>query len=129
MSNLPSMTQEERLQSLERARARSAAMHADKTLKREWDDDEYWQELAQQRGVTLPAKHLPPERHLVRRYLRKIGVKEGEFKMWGAYPSIEAFAEFNPTTPLRALVGFVLEYAIERDDGRAALKSSLRRAA
>ena len=123
---LPDLTPEQRAAALAAATAtRQASRAAAGDLKQDWMDAEAWADMARDKGIRLPAKDLRPDPHLMRRYMRKLDMKEREFMEWGGYAKLDDFARLNPRTPLWALIGFLLEYVLERDANRAALKARL----
>ena len=120
------MTPEQMAENRALAQAANAARRASAgDLKQDWMDAEAWADMARDKGIRLPAKDLRPDPHLMRRYMRKLDMKEREFMEWGGYAKLDDFARLNPRTPLWALIGFLLEYVLERDANRAALKARL----
>lgn len=81
-------------------------------------DEQYWLELFKQYRIPKPAYYLPPTKKLMRKYLRKVHVTEKEYKMITAFDDLDEFAKLNPTWPLWAWLGTVLEYVEERDQLR-----------
>lgn len=91
-------------------------------LKRDFLDDPLWVDLARSRGERLPNWTYPPEPKLMRRWLRKLKISEREYLTIMGFDRLEQFYESNPTWPVRAWCGLLLEFAEERDNARNRLR-------
>jgi len=91
-------------------------------LKRDFLDDGYWQELAKDWKVRLPTWTLPPEPRTMRRWLRRLRVREREYLDACGFDKLDEFIEKNPEWPLRAWVGVLLEYVQDRELARETLR-------
>lgn len=103
--------------------AKQAKIEAGKAqFKIDFSDSVVWDDLAKEYGVRLPAWWQSPEVRLMRRYLRRIGIKEREYCLaCGEGYKLEQFATNNPTFPLRAFVGNLLEYHDEINNAKSVL--------
>ena len=123
---LPTMTDDDRARYLAMTHEKTKALIANlPNMKTDWLDDETWQDMARDRGLKLPAMYLLPTPTAIRRWLRRLGMTNAEFREWGGYATLEDFARLNPRWPLRALVGILLEYVTERDYARDLLRGKL----
>lgn len=118
------LSQDARARGLALASAKRQAL-AELPLKTDWLDSDLWNEIAAERGLKLPIWQYPPTNQNITRWLRKLDIRRSEFLQWGGYAELSDFARLNPTWPLRALVGVLLEYASERDAARGALRAKL----
>ena len=99
-----SLTPEARAKALE---ARKAAV-ANSPYRREWLDSGLWDSLAQKRGIRLPQWHRAPTPRMLKKWHESL--ENEPFKeVYGCSPS--RLIELNPTTPLRAFIGQMLERA------------------
>ena len=124
MHNLPTPTPE-MIAAAHAARQAKMEAAAALPLKRDFLDDTTWQQLAKDLGVRLPNWIYPPEPRTMRRYLRKLRIRERDYLEMLGLERLEQFAEKNPTWPLRAWVGTLLEYADEIACARNALANKL----
>jgi hypothetical protein len=93
-----------------RARATEARRTAIKVgaakFRRDWVDSGKWDELAKNRGITLPRWYTAPTARALKRWHRRLD--NGPFEaVYGCKPS--RLMELNPTMPLRAFIGLMLE--------------------
>lgn len=93
----------------------------DLNLRKNFEDNEYWKELARLKGIRLPNWMYPPTPKSIRRYLRRLDISISEYKDVMGFKSLNDFRDRNPDWPLRALVGVLLEYQFERDQARLTL--------
>lgn len=97
------------------AEARRAAIEAGAHYKRDWIDAPVWEELAKARGIRLPQWHTAPTPRALKTWCRSLGNLDFE-GIFGCSPS--RAIELNPRAPLRAVVGWLLEVAAEKAEGR-----------
>lgn len=113
---IASMTQEQRVEVLEKARiaraektaAWKAAAHL---LKSEFSDSAYWHKLASRFKVRMPGAHVPgSEFKAIRKAARKLGIEPAQIRdaFGGDVKHIHAM---NPTWPAFAVIGLLLEMA------------------
>ena len=89
------------------AEARRAAIQAGASrYRRDWLDSGKWDELAKSRGITLPRWYTAPTPRALKRWHRRLDNEPFE-AVYGCTPS--RLIELNPTMPLRAFVGQMLE--------------------
>ena len=94
----------------EKARvARMARAQASAGLRRDFLDANEWDRLAKAAGVRLPMWAAPATRGSMARWLQKLGVSSDFYCRWSGYARLEQWTEANPTWPLRAFVGLLLE--------------------
>ena len=99
-------------ESMAKARAASAAAKAARkvsTLRKDFLDAPHWDDLARIYGVRLPPWGMPITVSAMRRWLRKVGLTSEWYREWSGEPKMDAFANRNPTWPLRAWAGLMLE--------------------
>ena len=111
-------TPEQTKEALEKAKLKREAGIA--LYRNDFADDEYWMQLAKQYKLLLPKWFVAPEVAKMRSWLRKVGIKERDYREacsegW----VLEDFALLNPNWPLRAFVGILLEYRHELDNAKA----------
>jgi hypothetical protein len=70
----------------------------------------YWEELAWQRGVTMPQWHLPPTQGRMVAWLGKLGIDREQYLAWSGEKTLREFALRNPDWGLRPWVGLLLEH-------------------
>ncbi len=85
------------------------------------DDERNWQELATRAGVALPPYGIPCTTGRMEKFLRKIGLPVREYleEISGYYTPtskrrLSDWPDHNPTWPLKAWVGVILEYLERR---------------
>ena len=82
-----------------------------KNFRKDFDDSESWDDLAKQYNIRLPAWWVAPEPLLMKRYLKKLKISQKQYcEACGDGWTLDDFAKLNPTFPLRAFVGNLLEY-------------------
>ena len=99
---------EAELQAAQKARAekRQALKAQTKDYKKDWLDENWWLDLANSKGIRLPAMYLPATPSSLRKWARKLG-KTPFSEHYGCSPA--GLISKNPKTPLRAFVGQMLE--------------------
>jgi hypothetical protein len=85
--------------------ARKAAV-ANCKFRRDWADSSSWDSLAQKHGIRLPQWHRPPTANALQKWHRMLD-KEPFEDVYGCRPS--RLIQLNPTMPLRAFIGQMLE--------------------
>lgn len=92
----------------DKAQAARAAKIAEGKAKyrTNWADSENWDRLARERGIRLPAWWIAPKPRALKTWHRKL-VKAPFSEVWGCSPT--RLIQLNPTMPLRAFVGQMLE--------------------
>ncbi|MGH8756295.1 MAG: hypothetical protein ACREU0_10860 [Burkholderiales bacterium] len=100
---------------------KQAAMALD--LRNDFEDDEAWVQLAEDYGHRLPNWTYPPEPKTMRRWMRRLKVKEREYLGACEFVELGDFQRLNPRWPLRAWVGLLLEYVDERDEAKDKLST------
>ena len=78
-------------------------------LRNDFLDADHWAELAKALGLRLPLWRQPPTRGQMSKWLRKLGVSLTQYQEWSGDQTLEEFAKRNPSWPLRAWVGMLLE--------------------
>lgn len=114
MSNLPTMTLEERVASLEKARAARAVHSAERrasTLRMDFADQQHWSDLARELKLRLPPWGIPCTVSRMRTFLHKCNLSQLAYERY--YDKLSSFAKNNPDWPLRAWAGLVLEMITE----------------
>lgn len=92
-------------------------------LKRDFLDDKTWAELAKRLYVRLPTYGTLATDEKIRKWLRKFRVPEKDYLAATGYKEIADFRKYNPTWPLRAFVGMLIEFVIERDEAKGVLRA------
>ena len=93
-------------------------------LKTDFYDSEHWLELADKHlaSYTLPAWNQPCSTEEMKRWLNRLDMTEKDYKKL-TNTTLDEFRMLNPTWPLRAFVGLILEHYDEqhgqagKDDG------------
>lgn len=123
---ITTLTQEERAAAREKARENCRARRAEwranaDNLKTDFSDKGYWHRAARHYGVTMPGHHVPgtyiPP---IRRAMKKMGLlKPGDRFVVAFRETIDedyqTFIANNPDWPAFAIIGLLLECALERD--------------
>lgn len=79
---------------------------ANNPYRKDWPEAEYWALLASERGIRLPQWHIAPTPRLLKRWHERL--EKTPFRdVYGCSPS--RLIELNPTQPLRAFIGQMLE--------------------
>lgn len=99
---------EQRAQSLAK---RKALVAAGAHYKRDWLDALFWDTEAKKRGIRLPAWWVAPTPTSVRWWFKKLRQDEEFEHVYGDRMTASKLIELNPTMPLRAFVGQMLEEA------------------
>lgn len=82
----------------------------------DFSDNAYWQELAKDKNVVLPAWHVEPTPEKMRRWVRRLGLNISDYaKSCGENWTYSDYAKLNPDWSLRPFVGILLEYKLELD--------------
>lgn len=92
-------------------------------LRRSFEDEKYWSELARKWFIRLPAWDIEVTPDKMRRWLRKFRVTEQAYLEITGYLAIEDFQRLNSDWPLRAWLGLLLEYVTEREEGKKILRA------
>lgn len=98
-----------RAKAMEARRAAHAQRQAS-SLRRDFADATIWEQLAHARRVRLPAWGSAPTRASMLRWLHRLGISLSDYRAWVGFKEIEAWPRANPTWPLRAWVGLLLEW-------------------
>ena len=91
--------------------------------REDFTDAEFWGDLAKKLYVHLPIWSIEVTTEKMKKWLRKFRVKEKEYLEATGYDTLEDFQRLNPTWPLRAWVGLLLEYVVERDEAKGVLRA------
>lgn len=78
-------------------------------LKQDWLDRALWGRLYREAGVRQPPHRLPCTPRLMRRYLKRVAVSVEQYREITGFSTLKAFQEANPSVPLWAFIGMVLE--------------------
>jgi hypothetical protein len=87
---------------------------ARQNLKLDFPDIAAWRELAAARGLNLPAWYVTSTGSRLQKYADRIGLSIRDVTDATGCRSFAALARLNPTWPLFAVVGLLLEMAAER---------------
>jgi len=90
--------------------ARKSAIAAGAHYRRDWLDAEVWVKLASERGIALPQWHEAPTPGKLKFWLQTLAGKPFRVVYGERITPAELIAR-NPTMPLRAFVGQLLEMA------------------
>ena len=97
------------------AAAREAAQqYARENLRLNFDDAPHWRALAAAAGVRLPAWYVRSTGGGVRKFCIRLGLDLAAIEDATGCRSYSELAGMNPTWPLFAVVGLLLELAAER---------------
>lgn len=79
--------------------------------KSDFSDAEYWDELASKHlaQYDLPAWDVEATHEALAVWIGRMGLTNTEFLKMGNYVELREAVTFNPTWPLRALIGLALE--------------------
>ena len=116
--NLPILTPEQRIESIEKARLAREQKKLDcANVRTEYADMPYWRELASKYGVRLPVSHFPAtEVKYVKRASKKLGVDLNNYVESTGCKSLKEYAEINENWSAGAMVGLFLEYVDELNE-------------
>lgn len=79
------------------------------TLRAEFFDDAEWLRLCDRTRYILPDWSVSPTRENIRLWLNRLDIREVDYRE-AMQTSVADMIELNPTWPLRAFVGLLLEY-------------------
>ena len=79
-------------------------------LRTDFLDASSWVHLASVQGVRLPRWSTVCTPGSMEKWLRKVKVSRAEYLAWSGETSLKDFARANPSWPLRAWVGVLLEW-------------------
>ena len=106
---LKTMTPEQRLE-LARIRAAQRADWANVDLKQDWADKDFMLQCARQAGIkVLPPRAEPATDKRLRRFARKMGIKQADLQALIGFSTLAEFIESNPHHPLWALICHLAE--------------------
>lgn len=95
--------------------ARQAAQElARKTLRLDFADAPHWRALAAAAGIRLPAWYVRTTAGGIRRFCARLGLDLAAIEDATGCGSYRELASMNPTWPLFAVVGLLLEHHVER---------------
>lgn len=109
---MPQATPEQRAAGLAKAaenRLRRKAEREAAPLRTVFVDSPRWDELAAATGDRLAPWGEPPTPEIIKKYLRRYNVSSSEYKDWFGEGDLGSFQRLNPTWPMRALCGLILE--------------------
>ncbi len=92
-------------------------------LRKDFVDDSTWTELAKRFYYRLPIWKTEVSETAMKKWLRRFRVTEKEYLASTGYKKLSDFQKLNPSWPLRAWVGLLLEYVAERDDAKGILRA------
>ena len=78
-------------------------------LKQKWLDSPMWDRLYEATGLRKPAYWMPCTRKYMDRYLDRAGISHAQYRKITKFKTYEKYAEKNPTVPLWAFIGMMLE--------------------
>ncbi|MGR3887466.1 hypothetical protein [Pseudomonas sp. 1152_12] len=99
------------------ATRQAAQDYARKNLKLDFVDAPHWRELAAAAAVRLPVWYLPATAGRIQRYAEGIGLSIVQIAAATGCKSYRSLATTNPTWPLFAVVGLLLELKEELNLG------------
>lgn len=117
MSFLTDLTTEQREELREKSRlTKEAKKKAGENLFQDFGDDlTHWRSLASEAGVRLPAAYLPnSEVKYIRRVANKLGIDMQEYLDACGVTNLKALARLNPSWPIVAEIGLLLEHWDEK---------------
>ncbi|AZD19679.1 hypothetical protein C4K24_0345 [Pseudomonas chlororaphis subsp. aurantiaca] len=100
---------------LANAARQRAQDYARENLKLDFADKTHWRELAGARGIHLPAWYVTATGGRLGRYAERLGLTIHDVHAATGCRSFRALVQMNPTYPLFAHVGVLLEIAVELD--------------
>lgn len=111
----PFATPEQRAAGL--AKARENRLRRAGSLRSDFhpDDEREWAELAAAAGIKLPPYGVPCTPGKMRSWLARLGISVKQYLAWDGGKRLADFATRNPTWPLKAWLGLLLE---ARADGK-----------
>ena len=90
-------------------------MNLSSTIKQDWADAPLWAGLYRDAGVRQPPHRLLCTPRLMRRYLKKVGVSVDQYREITGFKTLKAYQEANPSVPLWAFIGTLLEAISPRE--------------
>ncbi|WP_059003064.1 hypothetical protein [Pseudomonas syringae] len=101
-------------QAIAAAAAREAAQqYARENLRLNFADAEHWRELAAAAGVRLPAWYVRSTGGRIRKFCTRLNLSQSVIDDATGCSSYKQLAALNPTWPLFAVVGLLLELSAE----------------
>ncbi|AQL38747.1 hypothetical protein [Pseudomonas syringae] len=101
-------------QAIAAAAAREAAQqYARENLRLNFADAEHWRELAAAAGVRLPAWYVRSTGGRIRKFCTRLNLSQSVIDDATGCSSYKQLAALNPTWPLFAVVGILLELSAE----------------
>lgn len=79
------------------------------SLKLSWLDAPLWSELFRDAGIRSPAHSLPCTPGDMRKYLKRVDITVPQFSEYTGFSSLGKYQAANPTVPLWAFLGTMLE--------------------
>lgn len=95
----------------------------DTSLRKDFADSDHWSELSRKLYIHLPRFGSRASDEDMRRWLRKFRVTEADYLSATGYKELGDFRTLNPDWPLRAWVGILMEYVVERDAAKGVLRA------
>jgi hypothetical protein len=95
------------------ARAAKNAARKASTLRKDFLDQDHWEDLAREKGLRLPQWGDAPTVSNMRTWLHKVGMSQAEWETENGC-RLAQFPVNNPDWPLRAFAGLTLELIAER---------------
>ncbi len=78
-------------------------------------DEPYWKSIAAERGIRMPQWHiLGNEIKYMKRACKKLGIDVKEYTESTGFKTLKEFAETNHKFNAVAMVGLVIEYAVDK---------------
>lgn len=113
MTHLKAMTDEQRQAIKDKRLADQEYARLNVDLDR--PDESYWKAEASARGIRMPQWHiLGNEVKYVKRACKKLGIDVKEYVESAGFKTLKEFAETNPRFNAVAMVGLVIEYAVDK---------------
>ena len=109
MAGLESLGSPETLQKARIARAAKTAARRASTLRQDFDEADWWLELASKAGLRLPAWGEPLTPTIIRTWCRKVKIAVKDYLEWAGESTVQDFHKANPEWPARAWCGLLLE--------------------
>lgn len=117
MSNLPSMSIEERLIAQQKAQASRDAkkVFAEENLKLSYLDEPYWSSKASELNIRLPQQFDVGAKGL-RKVAKKLGVDIKAFLETTGCSNLNELVQLNPTWNSRSLAALIMEFHLEKSN-------------
>lgn len=115
MNNLPTLTPEQREEALEKSRLAKIAKkeYAEKHLKLEYSDENYWTTQSAELGIRLPQKFAVGAKG-IRKTAKALGVDIKEFLDSTGCSNLNELCALNPTWNSRSIAALVMEFHLEK---------------